>query len=263
MRILYNEIKRIFHHHYIGLIIMLVISIIIMTSYNIVCANKDSINQSIQNIDTNILNIFDINKDLFTSVDGYYIFTIKILEIIYSIYAIILGSRIASYDLYKNTKDYLYTKPLKRDRIMINRIISSSIILFIQSLLVLILSSILFNIFNKHYDFYILLLSNLSLFIISLIFYSIGLVVGGLGKRYKNIISISVVIVFIIIHILDIYFNLKVLYYLNPFSFFNTNTILTTNTYPYQALLISLFYLVFFMSFGINIYNSNVKEKSD
>lgn len=263
MRILYNEIKRIFHHHYIGLIIMLVISIIIMTSYNIVYANRDTINQSIQNVDNNILNIFDINKDLFTSVDGYYIFTIKILEIIYSIYAIILGSRIASYDLFKNTKDYLYTKPLKRDRIMINRIISSSIILFIQSLLVLILSSILFNIFNKHYDFYILLLSNLSLFIISLIFYSIGLVVGGLSKRYKNIISISVVIVFIIIHILDIYFNLKVLYYLNPFSFFNTNTILTTNTYPYQALLISLFYLVFFMSFGINIYNSNVNEKSD
>ncbi len=257
MKVLFNEISRIFKHHYIGLIVMLVLTILLISFYGVVNINKDNITSNLSNIDQNILNIFDINKESFTQIDGYYIFIIKILEFVFSIYALILGTNIASYDKQKNTRDYLYTKPLKRDRIMKDRIIASSIILLIMTLLVLIISLIIFNIFNRYYELYIILLSTLSLFIISLIFYGIGLIVGGLANKAKIIISLSVWLLFIIIHVLDIYFNLKVLYYLNPFSFFNTNEILSGESYPYSALLISLFYLVFTISFGINIYDSN------
>ena len=261
MKVLFNEISRIFKTHYIGLIIMLVFTIILISSYHIVYLNQDNILNNMSNIDQNILSIFDINKDSFVNVDGYYIFSIKILEFVFAIYSVLLGTNVASYDKALNTKDYLYTKPLKRDRIMKNRIIASSIILFIMALLVLIISLIIFTIFHKHYELYILLLSNLSLFIISLIFLGIGLVVGGLSNKATILKSISIILVFILIHVLDIYFNLKVLYYLNPFSFFNTNLILNGGSYPYSALLISLFYLVFFISFGINIYDSNTNTE--
>lgn len=260
MKVLFNEIKRIFYHHYIGLVIMLIFSLCLILSYNIVNLNSDTINNNISNIDTNVLNIFDINKDLFTNVQGYYIFIIKLLEIIFALYALILGANIASYDALKNTKDYLYTKEAKRDKIMINRILSALIILFIMTLLVLILSQILFSIFSSNFKFYILFLPTISLFIISAIFLGFGLIIGGFSSKHKILISIIVLIIFIIIHVLDIYFNLKILYYLNPFSFFNTNEILNGKSYPYSALLISLFYLVFSLSFGVNIYNSNHEQ---
>lgn len=260
MKILFNEISRIFKSHYIGLIIMLVFTIILASLYNVIYLNKEAIQNSLSSVDQNVLNIFDINKDSFVNVDGYYIFSIKILEFVFSFYAAILGTKVASYDKARNTKDYLYTKPLKRERIMKNRIIASTIILFIMTLLVLIISLIIFSIFNKHYELYILLLSTLSLFIISLIFLGIGLIVGGLSNKASILKSISILLIFIIIHIVDIYFNLKILYYLNPFSFFNTNVILSGKNYPYSALLLSLFYLVFTISFGINIYNSNNEE---
>ena len=78
MKVLFNEISRIFKTHYIGLIIMLVFTIILISSYHIVYLNQDNILNNMSNIDQNILSIFDINKDSFVNVDGYYIFSIKI-----------------------------------------------------------------------------------------------------------------------------------------------------------------------------------------
>ncbi len=264
MKLFNLELKRILKNHYIGFIALFVISVILISLYNAIYYNSENVNILINKVDSRVLKMLDINKDKFITLDGYFIFIVKILEIIFSAYAINLGISIASYDKKTNTRTFLYSKPKKRNQTIINRIIASSIFLLIEVFIICITSVILFVIFNKSFNLFIIFLVLLSMYLVLLVFFSLGLVIGGFkGEKTPNmIVSIITTIIFTAIHILDIFFNIKFLYYLNPFSYFNINEISNGANFPLSALLASLFMLVFLISFGISIYEAN-NEKSD
>jgi hypothetical protein len=97
--------------------------------YNAIYYNSEIVTNAIANTDPKVLKIFDISKDKFTTINGYFIFIVKVIEIIFSLYALKIGIQMASYDKKTNTRDFLYTKPKKRNTTIINRIISKDFVL--------------------------------------------------------------------------------------------------------------------------------------
>jgi ABC-type transport system involved in multi-copper enzyme maturation permease subunit len=167
-------------------------------------------------------------------------------------------------DKRSNTRDFLYTKPIKRKRIIQYRVIAQCLLLFIISLFLLLISSILYIITNK--DFSILIFSEISLalFILSLAFFFFGATIGGFknGKTPNAIVSLIIVIIFMIINITAVFLNNNFLIYINQFSLFKTTTIIETARFTQSSIWVSLFIIVFFYNFSVSIYEANLNIKN-
>ena len=258
------EIKRIMKKNLIGYISIVLVSIFCILLYNIVDKNANSISESLINAPNEVLQIFDIDRQTFTTLNGYYAFIFKILSVITSIYAINLGIETAMYDKKNNIRDFLYAKPIKRSHIIGIRIIGASIYMLSLTLIVFITSIILFTIFRFDYNLLKIFQIDFSLFLLMLVFYSLGLVIGGFknGKFPNILVSLITGLIFLIIHIIDSLLNINFLWYINPLSYFELSQIINDG-YQYNTLIITMFILVFLMSFGIAIYENNLKQQSN
>jgi ABC-2 type transport system permease protein len=264
MKLLKLEISRILKKSILLYLIILGLIISLVFSYFIIDSNKEEVNLFINKIPLNILKILDISKDKFATTEGYFIFIVKIISIIIAFYSLNQGIWISTMDKRSNTRDFLYTKPIKRKRIIQYRVIAQCLLLFIISLFLLLISSILYIITNK--DFSILIFSEISLalFILSLAFFFFGATIGGFknGKTPNAIVSLIIVIIFMIINITAVFLNNNFLIYINPFSLFKTTTIIETARFTQSSIWISLFIIVFFYNFSVSIYEANLNIKN-
>ncbi len=255
--IVFYEFKRVLKRNYISLLLLLILALIPLFAYNIVYIYSYKIDQNLVNANQKILNIFNINKENFTTVNGYYAFYIKIMSFICAMFAVSIGIEVARRDKISRTKDFLYTKPIKRSFIIIYRIIASLLFIFLFILIIFVSSIILYSI--KKYDFNSLKLFQIdfSLFLLMSVFFSYGLVLGGFFHKKIYLVSFISIIPFFLINVLDQFISFDLLYYINPFSYFSFDKIISDG-YQYSTIVITLFLQVFLMNFGINIYENNL-----
>lgn len=255
--IVFYEFKRVFKKNYKSFLILIVIALMLLLSYNIVFHNSNNINNHLTNVSQKFLNIFNINKENFTSVNGYYAFYIKIMSFISSAFSITIGIEVARRDKIEQTRDFLYTKPIKRSFIIIYRILAALIFIFFFTFFIFISSLILFSVKNYNFDTLKLFQIDFSLFLLMSVFFSYGLVLGGFVYNKIHLISFISIIPFILINIIDQFTSFGLLYYLNPFSYFSFDKIISDG-YQYQTLVITVFLQVFLINFGINIYERHL-----
>ncbi len=256
------EFKRLIKNNFISFLILLFVSLILLICSNIVLTNKDTIDTSLKYANQGLLDIFNINKTEFTTVNGFYAFYIKCISFISSFFAISLGIEIARRDKLNHTKDFLYTKPIKRSYIIIYRIIGTLIYILCFVLFVFIFSIIYFTIKKYNFDLKDLFLIDFSLFLLMSVFFSYGLVIGGFSHMKLYLLSLISIIPFLLTHIIGCFISFDLLYYVNPFSYFSFEKIITDG-YQYSSLIITIFLQVFLMNFGINIYENNLTENKD
>lgn len=89
------------------------------------------------------------------------------------------------------------------------------------------------------------------------VFFSYGLVLGGFIYNKIHLISFVAIIPFILINIIDQFASFGLLYYINPFSYFSFDKIISDG-YQYESLVITVFLQVFLINFGINIYERHL-----
>lgn len=255
--IVFYEFKRVFKKNYKSFLILILIALFLLLSYNIVYINSNSINNHIGNISQRFLNIFNINKENFTTVNGYYAFYIKIMSFVSSAFAITIGIEVARRDRLEQTRDFLYTKPIRRSLIIIYRILAALIFIFFFTFFIFISSLILFSVRKYSFDTLKLFQIDFSLFLLMSVFFSYGLVLGGFVYKKIYLISIISIIPFIIINVIDQFTSFGLLYYINPFSYFSFDKIISDG-YQYQTLVITVFLQVFLINFGINIYEKHL-----
>ena len=257
------ELGRIMKKNLKGYLLVVLLSTLSILFYMAVKENKDVINENINNIPNAFLNFFDIDTNTFTTVAGYYASIFKILSLFTSIYSLMLGLEIATYDRKNNVKDFLYAKPIKRSNIINIRILGALIYLFSLTLIIYLVSFILYKILGYDFKQNTIFLIDFSLFLLMSVFFSLGLVIGGFisVKKNKFIISLLTLIPFVTIHLIDSIFNIKFLWYINPFSYFKVSKIVSEG-YQYNTIIITVFILVFLLSFGIAIYENNLKNEN-
>ncbi len=255
--IVFYEFKRVFKKNYKSFLILTLIALFLLLSYNIVYINSNSINNHIGNISQRFLNIFNINKENFTTVNGYYAFYIKIMSFISSVFAVTIGIEVARRDRLEQTRDFLYTKPIKRSFIIIYRILAALIFIFFFTFFIFISSLILFSVRKYSFDTLKLFQIVFSLFLLMSVFFSYGLVLGGFVYKKIYLVSFISIIPFIIINVIDQFTSFGLLYYINPFSYFSFDKIISDG-YQYQTLVITVFLQVFLINFGINIYEKHL-----
>ena len=179
-----------------------------------------------------------------TTMSGYFAMLFLYLEITAAIHAVLLGSHIIAKEERDKTTEFLIPKPVSRTSIITAKLLAALANIVIMNIVTLISSIIMVAKYNKGAD-----ISNeivmfmLSMFIVQLIFLSLGAALAALIRNSKASGSLAVGLLltsFVIAKITDLTDRVNFLNVLSPFKYFNYNDMVVGNRLNIGMVVLSL-----------------------
>ncbi len=192
--------------------------------------------------------VMNINTNTFSTVLGIIGMYFGMLLIIFGIQAANYGFGLVTVEESELTADFLITKPIKRSKIMTNKILASLSVMFITCTVYTVLSYLAVMQAAGEYaaDKKALILVLVSSFFVQLFFFAVGLLISLFLKKVKSVTPFSMGLVFSLF-IIDAFartFDIKILEYINPFSYFEANTIASEAKYNMTYFIINIFVVI-------------------
>lgn len=179
-----------------------------------------------------------------TTVSGFISVASLYIYIMLGIYAVLMGSSIISKEERDKTVEFFMTLPISRIKVITSKLIASvvlNIALNLVTLSALLLSTMQYDKIDDFPAFITLLM--LGIFIIQLIFLSVGMLLAAVIKRYKKSGSIGVSILMVLYFasiVMSFSEDLDFMKYLTPFKYFESSYILRELSYDGVYVWISL-----------------------
>ena len=201
-----------------------------------------------------IKNILFITSDL-NNPNEYYAFIMEYIIILSAIFATILATKTIVHDKISGYDEYLFSLPTTRSKIFFNKVIAIAFETILFNLIFYILSFVLNIVFDFNINKILLFKMNLSLTLSTLTFASIGILVGSFIKpKFIYIKSLSFTILLLLIAIPERLFNITILRYINPFSYFKLYELIS-NGYRLSFIIASGCIMIFSLSISKTIYD--------
>lgn len=156
------------------------------------------------------------------------------------------------------TSDFLISKPVTRTYIVTAKIAAVLSLIVIQNI---VLTSYTFLVsiltINENFDYKLFFYMNISVFLVQLFFVGVGLLISVLIGKIKNVmpITLGVVFMFFIIELVNESLMDAKLKYLTPFSYFKGSDILLTNGLELKFLLLDIFVFITCLLISYVLYN--------
>jgi ABC-2 type transport system permease protein len=196
-----------------------------MVKYDGFSAAGESASEMMDSLPPAMKAIFGIGDLDLALVSGYYIVFLMYFVLLCGIHAIMQGSVVVSKEERDKTADFLLVKPVKRTQVMTAKIIASLISMVVLNAVTWITSILIVDIYNSGPSINDLIRElMIGLFIIQLIFFSIGLLIGVIMRTTKQATSISTAFLlstFILSAAIDMYNKIDFLKFLTPFKYFD------------------------------------------
>lgn len=199
-------------------------------------------------MDPRLLEAFQFNGVDLTTLIGFLSVLSSYIFLMLGIYAVLLGSSIISKEERSRTAEYLFTLPIKRTQVIKSKLIAAvinNLLVLIVTLVAITVGSIPYDINQEYYEFIGVLA--IAIFVVQLIFLSIGMLLASVIKRYKKSGSYAVGIllvtyIFSIMASLNHY--LEFLKYFSPFSYFSGRYIVNNGSLHFGYLSLSLLIII-------------------
>ncbi len=198
-----------------------------------------------------LLDAFSMGSANLTTVSGYLSIAAVYFSLMLGIFAVLLGSSIISKEERDKTVEFFLALPISRQRILVSKLIAAiinCIIINIVTVLAILITTIRYEKIANFNKFFALLM--LGIFIIQMIFLSIGMFLAAIMKRYKKSGTYSISIL-LALYFFSIFVSLsekmEFFKYITPFKFFEAQNILNQGKLDGTYLLISLGIIVFAM----------------
>jgi len=206
-----------------------------------------------------ILDAFSMSGSNLTTVSGFISMASFYFYLLLSIHAVLLGSTLISKEERDKTVEFLMTLPVARKKVIFSKLVAGILISVIMNLVVLIsiyATTIPYDRGDGFNKFMILLM--IAIFIIQMIFMSIGMLFGAIMKRYKKSgnYSLSLLLgLYFLYVIIGLSQSLEKLKYLTPFKYFESSLILKTGQLEGVYVLISISIIVVAIFFTFVVYS--------
>ena len=209
------------------------------------------VNKLFENLPPEVKSILGMGELDISSIAGFYAVFYLYFMLLGGLHAIMLGAEIISREERDRTGDFLYAKPAKRSRIITSKLITVLINAMVLNLVILTASVILVRSFNHGQPITdIIIKLMLSLFILQLLFGSIGACIAALSENSKKAAGRSaafLLMVFFISVAVDLYDKIDFLAYITPFKYFPAEEIIIQGKYSMISLLLSLILMIIFI----------------
>lgn len=168
-----------------------------------------------------------------TSIGGYFAFLFPYLEITAAIHAALLGSSVIAKEERDKTTEFLMVKPLPRTAILTSKLLTALFNLEILNAVTLLSSLGMVAIYGKGTDVSReIVLMMVSMFLVQLIFLSLGIFLSSYLKKPKASGSITTGILlgaFVLSKVTDFSKKLDLLNVLSPFKYFSLEDMVYKN----------------------------------
>ncbi|MBF7097281.1 ABC transporter permease subunit [Alkalibacter mobilis] len=196
-----------------------------------------------------MLKAFSMENANLTTLGGFVSLISFYLFVMGGVYAVLLGSNIISKEERDKTAEFFMTLPISRTQIITSKLVAAilnSFLLVLATGLSIVITSWKYSPDRDFYRFLALYL--IAMFILCLIFLSVGMLLSSVLKRYKSSGKISAAILFVLymINIVSaLSKNLDFLKYITPFKYFDTNAMLIQGEIDIVYVLISFAIIAF------------------
>ena len=179
-----------------------------------------------------------------TSMSGYFALLFLYIEITAAIHAVLLGSHIIAKEERDKTTEFLIPKPVSRTTIITSKLLAALVNILILNIVTLVSSIIMVSAYNKGADISGEIgMFMLSMFILQLIFQSLGAALAALIRNPKASGSLAVGILlasFVIAKVTDLTDRVNFLNLLSPFKYFSYNDMVKGNGLNFGIVILSL-----------------------
>lgn len=196
---------------------------------------------------------FDVAK-----MSGFFAFLFPYLELTAAIHAVLLGSSIIAKEERDKTTEFLMAKPVSLNTIVTSKLFAAFVNIVIFNIVTLFSSIVMVNAYNKGKDISSeIIIFIFSMFIVQLIFLSIGALISAVMKNPKTSGSVSVGTLFgsfVISKITDLTDKVNFLNVLSPFKYFSYQKIINTNTISIGISILSIGFIGILVVFTYFFY---------
>jgi ABC-2 type transport system permease protein len=179
-----------------------------------------------------------------TTMAGYFVMLFLYIELAVAIHAVLLGSGIIAKEERDKTTEFLITKPVSRTIIITSKLLSAFVNIIVINIVTFVSSITMVAAYNKGDDISgEITMFMLSMFIVQLIFLSLGTVIAAFIRNPKASGSLSAGILltsFVISKITDMTDKLNFLNVLSPFKYFEYKNIVDGNGLNFSIVVLSL-----------------------
>lgn len=160
-----------------------------------------------------------------TTASGFYGVLFLYIAVMAAVHASLLGSSIISKEERDRTSEFLFAKPIPRSAALSGKLLAGLVNIIILNAVTTLSSLYLVDYFNNGESVSgDIMLMMVGLFLMQLIFFSIGAVVAGIVSKPKSAPSIATSIMFLtflVSYIVNLNADLDILKYLSPFKYFD------------------------------------------
>lgn len=179
---------------------------------------------------------FDLSK-----ASGFYGILFLYMAVTAAIHAVLLGASVIAEEERDRTSEFLYAKPVSRNDALTGKLLAGLVNLVVLNLVTLASSIVFVEAYGKGQSFtdQILVLMA-ALFLLQLIFFSIGAVVAGLTEKPRRASSRAtsiMLLTFLLYYLVNFNDKLQPLRYLTPFKYYDAVAVMKDGLDPVYVVL--------------------------
>lgn len=188
-----------------------------------------------------------------TSASGFYAMLFIYIELAVAIHASLLGASIIAKEERDKTTEFLMIKPVSRANVITSKLVAAFLNVIVINIVTLVSSIVIVGVYNKGADISsIITICSFSMFIVQLIFLSLGSALAAFMSNPKtsgSIVTAILLIAFVISKITDLSDKLNFLNLISPFKYFDLYKLVAGNGLNIGIVILSLVLVaVFFVS---------------
>lgn len=198
-------------------------------------------------------------SDNFSTIIGYTAMICIYIVLCGAIFSCNLGLNAVSIEERDLTADFLISKPVTRNRILTAKLLAALTHMLIFSVMTSVISFAGIEVFKngQEYLFSIFLLMMLGIFIVQVLFFSIGLFISVILKKMGSPLSFSLGLSFgfFILNSFDTILEDTFIKYLIPYDYFEFGYIIENAAFKTYGVIVSIGLIIAFISGSYLLYN--------
>ena len=223
---------------------MLLLLAAFMVFYPSFSKDAQALAMIMENYPKELLEAFGMSDVDLSTVEGYFSMTFLFVQLCLAIQASNFGFSILSVEERERTADFLFSKPVKRIKILNHKIAASLLNLTITNMFVWFGTFITIEAFRdkRAYDRQIILIMLVSVILFQLFFLSMGMLVSVVVKKVRNVLSYSLGLSFgmYILSTFNSIIDGTLMAYLTPFKYFEPSYMLRESSFDIELTIVSL-----------------------
>lgn len=218
------------------------VSLLFIALYPAYTKDVQAIQEVFNNYPPALIKAFSIDLDIFFSFFGFYSYALSFVVMAGAIQSLNLGISMIAKESTDKTVDFLLSKPISRAKVITQKLLAALTVLAVTNGIFLTATYIAARLATDTLNTKIFLILSSSLFLVQLIFLALGMVISVTVKKVKNVVALSLPIVFgfYIVGAFESIFDTKVLQYLSPLKYFDPHYEIAHSAFELQFLAIAL-----------------------